>query len=120
VTGARLLIVEDDPALAQMLRLGFGELGYRVCLAGSCRQARRMLAETRFDLVLLDYHLPDGKGSELLEVCRSRQPEPAIILSSGHTDHEELERIAGRRCRFVPKPAAAETLDLVFRTLGRV
>ena len=102
-----------------MLRLDFQELGYRVSLAGSCREARRILRETRCELVLLDYHLPDGKGSELLEICHSHQPELPIILSSGEINGTGLEALARGRCRFVAKPVGAETLHQVFRTLRR-
>lgn len=103
-----------------MLRLDFQELGYRVSLAGSCRQACQILAETRFDLLLLDYHLGDGKGSQLLAMCHDHQPELPIILSSGETEHQGLGSIGGRRYRFVPKPAGARTLDRLFRELRRL
>jgi len=117
MSSAHLLIVDDDRALAQMLRLDFQELGYRVSLAGSCRQARQILAETSFDLLLLDYHLADGKGTELLAMCHDQRPELPVILSSGDTQRQGLQAIARGSCRFVPKPAAARTLDRVFREL---
>ena len=117
VSGARLLIVEDDAALAQMLSLDFQERGYHVRLAGSVRQARRILSDWCFDLLLLDDHLPDGRGIELLEVCRSRLPTLGVVLSSAQTGHEGLHAMACGRGRFVPKPATAETLEQAFREL---
>jgi DNA-binding NtrC family response regulator len=109
-----LLIVDDNSALARLLRMDFEELGYRVSVARSCSEGRRLLAASDFDLLLVDYHLPDAKGTELVELCRSRRPELPIILSSAESAPKNA---ADAPYRFIRKPVGAGTLDLVFRTL---
>ncbi|WP_078121685.1 response regulator [Thiosocius teredinicola] len=70
----RLLIVDDDAGLCQMLAWEFEDLGYDVELAYDCREGGRCLSDRRFDAILLDYHLPDGNGVSLMRQMRHRQP----------------------------------------------
>ncbi len=61
-TGAKLLVVEDDRLLRELLREQLTLAGYRPQLAADLASATDALAETDFDLVLLDLNLPDGDG----------------------------------------------------------
>ena len=58
----QILIVEDDPALSQGIRLALGQEGRQFVQAGTIGQAERELAERTFDLLILDLNLPDGNG----------------------------------------------------------
>ena len=111
-----LLIVEDDPALRQMLLWELGELGYRVTAAENCADARSLRTRQRFDLALLDYQLPDGDGIALMEELHRQQPGLPVILCSalGCRETEARALRAGAR-RFVPKPASAARLHRLFQ-----
>ena len=62
----QILIVEDDPALSQGIRLALGQEGRQFVQAGTIGQAELELAERTFDLLILDLNLPDGNGLDLL------------------------------------------------------
>ena len=69
---ARLLVVDDEPSMLDMLSLLWRAEGYEVETARSVGEARERLAERPVDLVLCDILMPDGNGLELLR--RSRRP----------------------------------------------
>src|SRR5687768_4007681 len=62
----RILVVEDDDDLAEVVRLGLRQASYAVDRAGSVAEAERHLCATRFDVAVLDLGLPDGDGLDLL------------------------------------------------------
>jgi len=62
----KVLIVEDQQRLAQLLKQGLTERSYTVACARTCREARDALCETAYDLIILDLGLPDGDGLDLL------------------------------------------------------
>lgn len=72
----QILIVEDDPALSQGIRLALGQEGRQFVQAGTIGQAERELAERTFDLLILDLNLPDGNGLDLLSRLRDRSALP--------------------------------------------
>lgn len=80
----RLLIVDDDDQLRQTLVRRFRRQGMEVTDASSGDAALAQLADNRFDLALLDLHLPDMTGLELLEKLKERQPEIEALMLTGH------------------------------------
>lgn len=62
-----LLVIEDMLDIATLLKVYFSELGIKVSLAEDARTAIRKIRETHFDVMLVDYKLPDMNGGELLE-----------------------------------------------------
>ena len=113
----KLLIVEDDASLQQILSWDFEDLGYLVTAVSNCLEARQILAREPFDLALLDYHLPDGNGLQLVEELRRNYPNMPVIMSSGLSCAETASRAVDHGAfRFVPKPTTAEVLHRVFQT----
>lgn len=92
---ARLLIVEDEQALSELLRYNFAAEGFDVSVAMSGEEAEIMVAEELPDIIVLDWMLPTVSGIELCRRFRS-QPEtrsiPIILLTARG---EELDRIRG-------------------------
>ncbi|MGA4474536.1 CHASE domain-containing protein [Ectopseudomonas chengduensis] len=90
----RVLHVEDD----HYLRLVVAEQGRELALfvpADSLAEARRLLAEQPFDLVLLDLGLPDGNGLELLDELQNQRPGlPVAVLSASEMDGHELAGVS--------------------------
>ncbi|HEY5531550.1 MAG TPA: PAS domain S-box protein [Candidatus Anoxymicrobiaceae bacterium] len=87
LSGLRILIVEDEKVQALTLSSFFKHnLGAEVETAGSCEDAREKMAESAFDLITLDFQLPDGDGLELLGEINSNDDPPPVIMVTGHGD----------------------------------
>lgn len=108
----RLLIVDDDPALRQMLAWEFEELGYSVAAAADCASARQITSQQSFDAAILDYHLTDGTGLELGRHLKTCFPEIRIVLCSGAAPlaAQRLAPASGA-FTFVEKPVQVHKLN---------
>jgi DNA-binding response OmpR family regulator len=87
-----LLIVEDEPAIAEVVELYLRRAGYRTLLAADGQAALDILGQTQPDLVVLDLMLPHVDGYAVTRWIRDRGDTPIIIVSSRR---EESDRIAG-------------------------
>jgi PAS domain S-box-containing protein len=76
----RVLIVEDTKTLAGILKKSFTAHGYQVDTALTVLEAAGAFARTAYDVVVLDYHLPDGRGDTLLDVFRVQRPDCVCIM----------------------------------------
>ena len=116
---AHLLIIEDDPALNQMLALHFEDQGHTVAGALSCRDGLAHLDNSAVDLVLLDQQLPDGTGLETLGTIHAGDPDLPVIMMTGQHDLElAIQAIKQGAADFVHKPINPEELEnLVTRLL---
>lgn len=84
---ARVLLVDDDESTTITLSVLLEDAGYDVDVAASCAAARALLERgVRYDKVLLDYHLGDGLGTDLLPEARARLPGARIIIMSGSAE----------------------------------
>jgi len=79
----RILHVEDDESTLLMIKGAIGELG-ELTQTDSIEEARNLLANEQFKLVLLDFTLPDGSGQALLRQLRGLIEPPVVIVLSGH------------------------------------
>jgi DNA-binding NtrC family response regulator len=80
----RLLIVDDDEQLRQTLARRFQKQGMIVAEASSAEQALPLVDKDRFDVALLDLHLPGMSGVELLERVKAVQPELEVVMLTAH------------------------------------
>jgi DNA-binding response OmpR family regulator len=79
----RLLVVEDDPAIARALRDGLGARGYAVDTADRASEAEALCREHVYDCVVLDLGLPDGDGLLFLRDLRERgDAVPVLVLTA--------------------------------------
>ncbi|MDX2287745.1 MAG: phosphate regulon transcriptional regulator PhoB [Hyphomicrobiaceae bacterium] len=92
---ARLLIVEDETHLAELLRYNFESEGFRVAHAETGEEAEVLLAEERPDLILLDWMLPSVSGIELCRRMRSKPDTRNIPIIMLTARGEEADRIRG-------------------------
>ena len=90
---ARLLIVEDDIDIQEMLAAALSVEGYGVEQATTVRQAWEIIQNQRIDMVLLDWMLPDRSGIELLHRIRKHDSQLPVIMVTAKT--EEEDRIRG-------------------------
>jgi len=77
---ARVLVVDDEPIVAEVLRELLGQDGYQVHVAPDGHLGRSMLEEGQWEAVLLDVMLPDEDGLELLRWIRDRYPDLAVVM----------------------------------------
>jgi DNA-binding NtrC family response regulator len=87
-TPLRLLIVDDDDTLLQAMAQRFERRGLAVTAAGSGAEALARADQGRFDVALLDLHLPDVGGVELLGQLKERCPEMEALLLTAHGSME--------------------------------
>lgn len=99
---ARVLVVEDDPAVAELVALYLRNAGYSVTHAGTAAQARSLLAEVRPALVVLDLGLPDADGRALFAEIRKRSDTPVLALTA--RAEEKVEGLEAGMDDYVTKP----------------
>ncbi len=89
----KILLVEDDRKIGQFVKKGLEEVSYATTWARSRMEAQVAVAESHFDIVILDISLPDGNGLQLLTEWRGKNfPAQVLILSARH---EVDDKIAG-------------------------
>ena len=110
----RLLIIEDDESLNQMLAFHFEDQGYDVAGANTCGEGMDQLKQSAFDLILLDQQLPDGTGLELLKTIRTDEPDQPVIMMTGQHDLElAIQAIKTGAADFIHKPIKTDELQIV-------
>ncbi len=80
---SRILIVDDDPALRRSLPHVLAQAGRHFDECGSAAEAMELLAQGRYDVILLDYRLPDTTGLAVLDWLSANQREESVIMISG-------------------------------------
>lgn len=118
----RVLVIEDEEGLLEILELNFRSAGYQVVTAADGLTAWQRFERERPDLLVLDLNLPQISGFRLLNLVRSESDVPILILTA--YDFAEAEEVAQYRPdAFVKKPFDVEDLiavanRLVSRKLG--
>ena len=114
---ARILVVDDMPAVRDVLKDYFDELGYRVDVAEDGYQAIRAVTQTRPDIVLLDLLLPGLDGEDVLTCLRLHDPALPVIILSGSPDPGLGKHLLARGAfDYVPKPVHFGYLERVIET----
>jgi DNA-binding response OmpR family regulator len=115
----RILLVDDDAGIRQMLGIALEDEGYSVIAAESGNQALALLEEHPVDLIISDVRMPDGDGAYLLDTVRKRSELPLFILMSGFTDITEEDALQRGADAFFHKPyRLEELLDAIESRLG--
>ena len=115
----KVLIVDDDEALAENLAEIVQTLGVETAIAPDRRTALALAAERDFDVALIDVRLPDGDGMSLLEPLRARSPFVQSVLVTGNATLEgAIAAVRGAAFAYVLKPVSPpDLLDTVRRAL---
>jgi two-component system, NtrC family, response regulator PilR len=88
----KVLIVDDEPDLVELVVLTLSRMGLACSAAGTLRDAQRVLLTESFGLVLCDMRLPDGNGLDLLEWLQSRRPGLPCAVITAHGNIETAVR----------------------------
>jgi len=110
----RLLIVDDEEALAKVMVRTLRSRGFESDIALTAAQARQLLETSAYALVLLDVRLPDESGYGLLQELRTTRPDTAVVMISG-VDDPELGKAALEHgaYAYMVKPVGATQLYLM-------
>jgi DNA-binding response OmpR family regulator len=88
----RILVIEDDPRMVELLRIGLLERSHSVVAASTSERARSLLDESIFDAVVLDIGLPDGSGYSVVDHLRERSNRPAVIMLTAFSQEDQVVR----------------------------
>lgn len=91
-TGVRVLVIDDEPPIRKLLRVGLTIDGFSVTEAFNAREGRTRLAQDDPDIVILDLGLPDIGGVDLLEQWRAEGKDVPILILSSRTDEAGIVR----------------------------
>jgi two-component system KDP operon response regulator KdpE len=100
----RVLVVDDEPPIRKLLRMGLTAHGYQILEAPNGKTALELLSETP-DLIILDLGLPDTQGHELLRTIRTRNDSvPIVVLSSREDEAGKVQALDFGADDYVTKP----------------
>ena len=113
MTSNKILIVEDERPIREMIAFHLSRAGYDPLEAEDCRQARQLLADERPALVLIDWMLPDMSGLELTRLLK-RDDEyedlSVIMLTARADEHDKIIGLDGGADDYVTKPFSPREL----------
>ena len=121
VRSPRVLVVDDEADLRELLELTLVKMGLDVDSAATVAEARALLARHPYQLVLTDMRLPDGLGLELVrDVATTYKNTPiAVVTAFGSADNAVVALKAGA-FDYIAKPVALDQLRLLVRSALRV
>lgn len=112
----KLLVVDDEPKVREVLRDLLSDRGYDVILADSGPTALAAVSTHKPDLVLLDVLMPGMDGAETLRQMTALNPSVPVIAVTANTDVDVTSKLlALGAVDYVPKPCDSEYLDQAIR-----
>ncbi|MBI5154740.1 sigma-54-dependent Fis family transcriptional regulator [Candidatus Poribacteria bacterium] len=112
----RLMIVDDEPRMCQVLALMASRWGYEVQTANNGQQALEVLSEYPAEVVVTDLKMPGVDGEQLLREVRARHPETMVVMMTAHaTVKSAVEAMKAGAFDYIMKPFDNEELRLVLR-----
>jgi DNA-binding NtrC family response regulator len=110
----RLLVVDDERNIRELLRIVFEAEGYTVTEASTYAEATQQLEQGNFDLVMCDIFLPDGNGLDLVRSYHARDPDAHFVVITAHsTPARALSALRDGAVEYVSKPFDVEELKII-------
>jgi two-component system, OmpR family, phosphate regulon response regulator PhoB len=119
---ARILVVEDEPAIQELLSLTLSEAGHLAVLAGDAAQAYQQTQEVLPDLILLDWMLPGMSGIEFARKLRTQprtQNIPIIMLTAKAQEQDKLAGLETGADDYMVKPFSTRELNARIKAVLR-
>ncbi|MFF5076978.1 response regulator transcription factor [Actinoplanes sp. NPDC000266] len=116
---ARLLLIEDDPAIRSTLLRALRERGHAVAASPTAMEGLQAALADRPDLIVLDLGLPDLDGRELLRMLRAISQVPVIVATARDEEREMVRLLDAGADDYVVKPFTAAQLDARVRAVLR-
>ncbi|GGC90958.1 DNA-binding response regulator [Halopseudomonas salina] len=115
----RILVVEDERKAAEYLQRGLGESGYQVAVALDGLDARHLIEEDHFDLIILDVMLPGIDGWQLIKLIRLRGQTPVLFLTARDSVEDRVKGLELGADDYLVKPFSYSELLARVRSLLR-
>lgn len=113
MTTIRILIVDDDEAIRELLKDFFQGLGYEMATAVNGSAALTMISQHDFDCILSDYVMPDMNGLELLEQLRKQKKNIPFLMITGYPTIETAVEVMKRGAYdYITKPLQMEDVRI--------
>jgi len=114
LTRPRILIMEDEPSLAEGLKMVLSEQGYRVSVADSGIRALGSLTGKNYDVMVADLRLPDMDGMEVLRLIKETKPETEVVVMTGYASvASAVESMKLGALDYLPKPFTEDEFKAV-------
>ena len=111
---SRILVVDDESSLREMLTVLLEREGHHVETADSVDSGRLRLADSSYDLILCDLIMPDGSGLDLLREARASDPGATVIMMTAFTSTKSaIEAMRLGAHDYIPKPFDVDELKVV-------
>lgn len=110
VMGTKILVVDDEPQMQQLLQTALARRDYEVSLAGDGQTALDMAVTIQPDLMILDLGLPTVDGLEVCRRIRSWSRMPIVVLSAREGDRDKVDALDLGADDYVTKPFSMEEL----------
>jgi len=85
---SKILIIDDEPAIRDVLKIFLEEQGFDVYIAGNGKEALTIFQTNRPEVVFLDLLLPEKTGKDVLQEIRNLAPHTIVIIITGFSDEE--------------------------------
>jgi two-component system, OmpR family, KDP operon response regulator KdpE len=108
--GARILVVDDEPAILRAVETNLRRHDFTVDVASTLAEALARYEETHPDLVLLDLGLPGADGKDLIRAVRERAATPIIVLSARESERDKVEALDLGADDYLTKPFSVNEL----------
>jgi len=116
----RLLVIEDEPRLAELLRTALGRAGFVADAVTTCADARATLALNPYDAAIVDLGLPDGDGLDLVNEVRAKESQlPMLVLTARDSVEDRVCGLDAGADDYLIKPFAMSELVARMKALLR-
>jgi two-component system, OmpR family, KDP operon response regulator KdpE len=110
VSGARILVVDDEPQILRVLEIMLRGAGYSVETAASAKDALTKATMRPPEAIILDLLLPDGHGSDVCREVRQWSSVPILVLSAVGEERDKIEALDAGADDYVTKPFSGDEL----------
>ena len=110
MSGARVLVVDDEPQILRALQLKLRGAGYTVDTAATASEARIKASMRPPEAIILDVLLPDGRGTDVCRELRSWSQVPILVLSAVGEEQEKIAALDAGADDYVTKPFSGDEL----------
>ena len=120
-TAARILVVDDEEAIAELLMWRLQRAGYQVLVATDGLEAWEFFQALPFDLVIADLKMPRLDGEQLVQYIKGRAPHTPIVVLTGHGTPQSVERLLSlgvAQVLYKPLEDLSDLTDLIAQILG--
>ena len=119
MSGLNVLVVDDEPAIRDLLRATLQAEGHTVHEAADAREGETLAGNRRIDLFLIDLGLPDGDGVELVRQLRAWTARPILVLSARTQEAQKVEALDAGADDYLTKPFGVAELHARIRVALR-